>query len=76
MGRGAGVLWPVLFERSVATFGWQATMRHIAIESGAFPEWELGLQIFTEAQADGFSFDVLDSYNEWESATMNLRPYP
>lgn len=32
-----------------------------AIESGEFPEWELGLQIFTEAQADGFSFDVLDS---------------
>ena len=32
-----------------------------AIESGEFPEWELGLQIFTEAQAEGFSFDVLDS---------------
>lgn len=32
-----------------------------AIESGEFPEWELGLQIFTEAQADGFSFDVLDA---------------
>lgn len=32
-----------------------------AIESGEFPEWELGLQIFSEAQADEFSFDVLDS---------------
>ena len=32
-----------------------------AIESGEFPEWELGLQLFTEEQADGFSFDVLDS---------------
>ena len=31
-----------------------------AIESGEFPEWELGLQIFTEEQAEGFSFDVLD----------------
>lgn len=31
-----------------------------AIEAGAFPEWELGLQIFTEEQADKFSFDVLD----------------
>ncbi|TDT41774.1 catalase [Halospina denitrificans] len=31
-----------------------------AIESGEFPEWELGLQIFTEEQAQGFSFDVLD----------------
>ena len=32
-----------------------------AIESGEYPEWELGLQIFTEAQADAFSFDVLDA---------------
>ncbi len=32
-----------------------------AIESGEFPEWELGLQIFTEEQAENFSFDVLDS---------------
>ncbi len=32
-----------------------------AIEAGEFPEWELGLQIFTEKQADGFSFDVLDA---------------
>ena len=32
-----------------------------SIESGEFPEWELGLQIFTEEQAEGFSFDVLDS---------------
>ncbi len=32
-----------------------------AIESGEFPEWELGLQIFTEEQAESFSFDVLDS---------------
>ena len=31
------------------------------IEAGAFPEWELGLQIFTEEQAESFSFDVLDS---------------
>jgi catalase len=32
-----------------------------AIEAGAFPEFELGLQIFTEEQAESFSFDVLDS---------------
>src|SRR6186713_2546531 len=31
-----------------------------AIEAGAYPEWELGLQIFTEEQAEKFSFDVLD----------------
>jgi catalase len=32
-----------------------------AIESGNYPEWELGVQIFTEDQAEAFSFDVLDS---------------
>lgn len=32
-----------------------------AIESGDYPEWELGLQIFTEEQSNKFSFDVLDA---------------
>ncbi|WP_020656712.1 catalase [Massilia niastensis] len=32
-----------------------------AIESGNFPEWELGLQIFTEEQAASFPFDILDA---------------
>lgn len=32
-----------------------------AIEAGAFPEYELGVQLFTEEQAERFSFDVLDS---------------
>ena len=32
-----------------------------AIEAGEYPEWELGLQIFTEEQAEQFSFDVLDA---------------
>jgi catalase len=31
-----------------------------AIEAGAYPEYEFGLQIFTEEQAERFSFDVLD----------------
>jgi catalase len=31
-----------------------------AIEAGVNPEWELGMQIFSEQQAEGFSFDVLD----------------
>ena len=32
-----------------------------AIEAGEFPEWELGLQIFTEEQGEQFSFDILDA---------------
>ncbi|MDI9240712.1 catalase [Lysobacter sp. LF1] len=32
-----------------------------AIEAGEFPEWELGVQVFTDEQANKFSFDVLDA---------------
>ncbi len=32
-----------------------------AIEAGEYPEWELSFQLFTEEQADAFSFDVLDA---------------
>ncbi|WP_298406853.1 catalase [Janthinobacterium sp.] len=31
-----------------------------AIECGAYPEYELSFQVFTEAQAEAFPFDVLD----------------
>jgi catalase len=31
-----------------------------AIQSGDYPEWELGLQVFDDAFADAFAFDVLD----------------
>jgi len=32
-----------------------------AIEAGEYPEWELQVQVFSEAQADSFSFDILDA---------------
>jgi catalase len=32
-----------------------------AIEAGTYPQWELGIQVFTEEQAEAFSFDVLDA---------------
>ena len=56
-----------------------------AIEAGAFPEWELGFQIFTEKQAEAFSFDVLDAdqarargagAGACRSASMVLEPQP
>ena len=31
------------------------------IEAGAYPEYELGIQVFTEEQAEAFSFDILDA---------------
>jgi len=32
-----------------------------AIEAGEYPEWELGLQVFTEEDAEKWSFDFLDA---------------
>lgn len=32
-----------------------------AIDAGEYPEWELGVQIFTEEEAGKYSFDVLDA---------------
>ncbi len=32
-----------------------------AIQQGAFPEWELGMQLFDDKFADEFEFDVLDA---------------
>ena len=32
-----------------------------AIDTGDYPEWELGVQLFSEADAAGFDFDHLDS---------------
>jgi catalase len=32
-----------------------------SIETGIFPEFELGVQLISEKQAEGFSFDVLDA---------------
>jgi catalase len=45
-----------------------------AIEAGAYPEYELGLQIFTEEQADGFSFDVLDATKLVPEELVPVRP--
>jgi catalase len=45
-----------------------------AIECGAFPEYELGMQIFTEAQAEEFSFDVLDATKIIPEELVPVRP--
>ncbi|MGH6608926.1 MAG: catalase, partial [Burkholderiaceae bacterium] len=45
-----------------------------AIETGAYPEWELALQIFTDEQAEQFSFDVLDSTKIVPEELVPLRP--
>lgn len=45
-----------------------------AIESGEYPEWELCVQVFTEEQAEGFSFDVLDATKIVPEELVPLQP--
>jgi catalase len=45
-----------------------------AIEGGAYPEWELGLQVFTEEEAEKFSFDVLDATKLVPEELVPVRP--
>jgi catalase len=45
-----------------------------AIEAGAFPEWELGVQLFSERQAESFTFDVLDPTKIVPEELVPVRP--
>jgi catalase len=45
-----------------------------AIEAGAYPEYELAVQIFTERDAAKFSFDVLDATKIVPEELVPLRP--
>ncbi len=45
-----------------------------AIEAGAYPEWELGAQIFTEEEAERMSFDVLDATKLVPEELVPVRP--
>ncbi len=45
-----------------------------AIESGHHPEWELGIQTFTEGEAEKFSFDVLDATKLIPEELVPVRP--
>ncbi|MDY0747551.1 catalase [Paucibacter sp. R3-3] len=44
------------------------------IESGVYPEWELGVQIFTEEEAEQFSFDILDATKIVPEELVPVRP--
>ncbi|KAJ3061751.1 hypothetical protein HK102_009004, partial [Quaeritorhiza haematococci] len=45
-----------------------------AIQAGDYPEWELGLQVFDEAFAEKFAFDVLDATKLIPEEEVPIRP--
>ncbi|PNM89718.1 catalase [Achromobacter xylosoxidans] len=45
-----------------------------AIDAGHGPQWELGVQVFTEEEAERFSFDVLDATKIVPEELVSVRP--
>ena len=45
-----------------------------SIEAGVYPEYELGVQVFTEKEAERFSFDVLDATKLIPEELVPVRP--
>ncbi len=45
-----------------------------AIEAGEYPEWELGVQLMTESEAESFSFDILDATKIVPEELVPVRP--
>ena len=45
-----------------------------AIDAGHGPAWELGVQVFTEEDAERFSFDVLDATKIVPEELVPVRP--
>ncbi len=57
----AAVLWDEAVKICGADQDFHRRDLYEAISSGAFPEWELGLQMFDQEMADSLPFDVLDA---------------
>ena len=45
-----------------------------AIDAGEYPQWELGVQVFSEEQAEAFSFEVLDATKLVPEELVPVRP--
>ncbi|SFB59208.1 catalase [Rhizobium sp. NFR07] len=45
-----------------------------AIQSGEFPEWELGVQLFDQEFADSFDFDILDPTKIIPEEVLPVKP--
>ena len=56
----ASVVWDEAVKINGADPDFHRRDLYEAIAKGAFPEWEFGVQVFDEKQAESFEFDVLD----------------
>jgi catalase len=44
-----------------------------AIENGAYPEWDFGIQVIPEAKEHDFEFDILDATKVWPEELVPIR---
>ncbi|QXQ05448.1 catalase [Sphingosinicellaceae bacterium] len=55
------VVWDEALKLNGADPDYHRRDLYTSINDGEYPAWELGVQLFTEEEADGFDFDHLDS---------------
>lgn len=68
------VVWPEAVKINGADPDFHRRDLWDAITNGDFPEWELGVQIFDDAFADSFEFDVLDATKLIPEEVVPIRP--
>lgn len=44
-----------------------------AIENGAYPKWQFGIQVIPESKQDDFDFDILDATKVWPEELVPVR---
>ena len=44
-----------------------------AIDHGAYPKWDFGVQVIPEADEDKFEFDILDATKVWPEDLVPIR---
>jgi len=70
----ASTLWDEAVKIAGADPDFQRRDLFEAIDRGAFPEWELGIQAFDEAFADSLPYDVLDPTKIIPEEVLPVRP--
>jgi catalase len=68
------VVWPEAVKINGADPDFHRRDLWDAVNRGDFPQWELGVQVFGEAFADSFEFDVLDATKLIPEEIVPIRP--
>ncbi len=67
------LVWDEAQELAGRNPDWHRSDLWQAIESGAYPEWEFGIQVLEEGQEFDFAFDLLDPTKLWPEELIPVR---